>query len=94
MLTKLRIDVGHGDSDTTILKAFQAKYGPTALAAPMFTHFNQLAWILPPTALIFGILVIFAVVRRWKLHPTGAPVTPDTPDFLHLRDQIRKETEL
>src|ERR1700728_3893359 len=48
MLDELRADLARGDGDNAILIAFQNKYGPTILAAPMFTKFNMVAWIVPP----------------------------------------------
>src|ERR1700755_1390533 len=48
MRSQLAASIDHGDDDTTIFHAFQDEYGPTALAAPMFTHFNQFSWWVPP----------------------------------------------
>lgn len=94
MLAELQTDASRGDTDTVILKAFQAEYGPTALAAPMFTRFNDAAWIAPPLVLILGIAASVAVIRRWRLHTVATPETPTNPGFVEIRDQIRKETEL
>lgn len=94
MLSELGTDVSHGDDDTTILKAFQAKYGAIALAAPMFTRFNQAAWLAPPLVLLLGMGIIVVLVRKWKLRTVDMPVAPETPGFLQIQNQIRKETEL
>ncbi len=94
MLTKLGEDVSRGDPDTTILKAFQSEYGAIALAAPMFTRFNQVAWLMPPLVLLLGMGVIVILVRRWQLHTVDMPEVSETPGFLKIRSQIRKETEL
>jgi cytochrome c-type biogenesis protein CcmH len=94
MLAELQTDVSRGDSDTIILKAFQAEYGPTVLAAPMFTRFNDVAWIAPPLVLVLGIAASIAVIRKWRLHTVATPETPTSLDFVEILDQIRKETEL
>ncbi|HEX3436711.1 MAG TPA: cytochrome c-type biogenesis protein CcmH, partial [Pseudacidobacterium sp.] len=84
----------HGQSDTAILEAFQAEYGPTILAAPMFTKFNIIAWVVPPVVLLLGIGATFALVRKWKLRTVAMPAASPVGGFDRLRDQIRKETEL
>jgi cytochrome c-type biogenesis protein CcmH len=94
MLVELRAALHRGDSDTAILTAFQDKYGPTILAAPMFTKFNILAWVMPPLLLLLGIGGTILLVRKWKLRTVPMPLVPQTPAFSALRDRIRKETEL
>ena len=93
-LAELRTAISHGDSDTTILQAFQAKYGPTVLAAPMLTKFNLAAWFVPPVVLLLGIGATFALVRKWKLRTVDTPAPAQVQGFDRIRDQIRKETEL
>lgn len=48
MLGELRASIAGGSNDDAILAAFQEKYGPTVLAAPMLTKFNVIAWVVPP----------------------------------------------
>ena len=93
-LGELRAAISHGDGDTTILEAFQAKYGPTVLAAPMLTKFNVFAWFVPPIVLLIGIGATFALVRKWKLRTVDMPAASSVQGFDRIRDQIRKETEL
>ena len=66
MLDELRADLARGDGDNAILIAFQNKYGPTILAAPMFTKVNMVAWIVPPALLLLGITGTVVLVRRWR----------------------------
>jgi cytochrome c-type biogenesis protein CcmH/NrfF len=93
-LAELRAAISHGDGDTTILEAFQEKYGPTVLAAPMLTKFNVAAWFVPPIVLLIGIGATFALVRKWKLRTVDMPAASQVRGFDRIRDQIRKETEL
>ncbi len=94
MLTELSANVSHGDSDTAILKAFQAKYGAIVLATPMFTRFNETAWLAPPLILLLGIGGVVVVVRKWRLRTVDMPAASETPGYIQIRNQIRKETEL
>jgi len=94
MLAMLRTSIASGTSDRSILEAFQAKYGPTALAAPMLTNFNKVAWIVPPAVLAFGFIGAIVLIRRWRLvNATKAPVAVYAPPSA-TRDRIRRETEL
>ena len=74
--------------------AFQEKYGPTVLAAPMLTKFNVIAWIVPPAMLILGIAGTAVLVRRWRLRAAAAPVPLTPAGFLAMRERIRRETDL
>jgi cytochrome c-type biogenesis protein CcmH len=94
MLHELRTDISKGQSDTAILEAFQAKYGPTILAAPMLTKFNIVAWVVPPVVLLLGIFGTFALVRKWRLRTVATPAPSAVRGFDRIRDQIRKETEI
>jgi cytochrome c-type biogenesis protein CcmH len=96
MLDHLRSDVAQGSSDRTILIDFQTTYGPTALAAPRFTAFNHLAWILPPALLALGVLLVVLVVRRWRLHPAVVAAPPggySAAELDQVRARIRQDVE-
>jgi cytochrome c-type biogenesis protein CcmH/NrfF len=94
MLGELRTAVASGSSDDAILTAFQDKYGPTVLAAPMLTKFNVVAWIVPPAVLILGIFGTVVLVRKWRQRSAAVVPLPPAPDFLGMRERIRRETEL
>jgi cytochrome c-type biogenesis protein CcmH/NrfF len=94
MLGELRTAVASGSGDDAILTAFQDKYGPTVLAAPMLTKFNVVAWIVPPAVLVLGIAGTVVLVRRWRQRAaTAAPAVP-AGDIPAMRERIRRETEL
>jgi cytochrome c-type biogenesis protein CcmH len=93
-LQELRAAISHGDSDTTILEAFQQKYGPTVLAAPMLTKFNIVAWIVPFAVLLAGLAATALIVRKWKLRTVEMPAPAQVPQFDRVRDRIRRETEI
>jgi cytochrome c-type biogenesis protein CcmH/NrfF len=93
-LGELRTALSQGKGDTEILELFQAKYGPTVLAAPMLTKFNLAAWFVPPVVLLLGILGTILLVRKWRLRTVAMPAASQVRGFDRIRDQIRKETEL
>jgi len=96
MRGKLMSAVSHGDADRAILIDFQNEYGPTALAAPRFTAFNHVAWILPPLVVVLGLLLVLVTVRRWRLHPASVPARPrgySKAEYDEVRERIRRETE-
>jgi cytochrome c-type biogenesis protein CcmH/NrfF len=94
MLAELRADLAQGQGDNAILEAFQEKYGPTILAAPMFSRFNVIAWIVPPALLLLGIAGIVLLVRRWRLRAAAEPAVEQGPVFQAMREKIRRETQL
>ena len=96
MRAKLMTAVDHGDPDKTILLGFQEEYGAISLAAPRFTAFNHVAWILPPLILVLGLALVAFTVRRWRLKPASIPAPPkqfSPTEFNSVRDRIRRETE-
>lgn len=94
MLAELRAAIDHGDSTNAILTAFQDKYGPTALAAPMLTKFNMVAWIVPPALLILGLFGTWILVKRWRMRVAANPVVEEAEMSDDLREKIRRETEV
>lgn len=94
MLTQVSARIARGESDNAIFHAFAKQYGPVVLAAPMFTPFNHLAWIVPPLVLFLGIGAVLLVVRKWRLHTVPLPAAPATPGQSEIRDRIRRETQL
>ena len=94
MLAELRSAIAGGGVNDAILAAFQDKYGPTVLAAPMLTKFNIVAWIVPPALLVLGLVGTFMLVKKWRLRAATMPVVEDDAVSRELRERIRKETEV
>ncbi len=94
MLAVLRTSVNRGDSDRTIFEAFQAKYGATALAAPMLTRFNAVAWVMPPAVLALGLMGAILLIRRWRLTRVEKAYVTASPKQNAMRERIRRETDL
>ncbi len=94
MLVQLQASIAQGKSDDTIFHEFEDQYGPVVLAAPMFTRFNHVAWIMPPLVLFLGIALTLLIVRKWKFRTVPVPVEKRGPGSEALRNRIRRETQL
>lgn len=92
MNTQLAASIDRGDSDDQIFHTFQDEYGPTALAAPMFTGLNKFSWWVPPIVLLLGIGGVVLIVRRWRPRAAPMPTPASDPQTLVLEQRIRRET--
>ncbi|MBI4164437.1 MAG: cytochrome c-type biogenesis protein CcmH [Acidobacteria bacterium] len=89
--------IAQGKSEREILQALTARYGTKILAAPPTTGFNIVAWVLPGLGLIFGLLVVILLVRRWRRPreaPTASPATEVDPKVLAALEAEIKESGL
>lgn len=91
---ELKAAIARGDSDNTILIAFQNEYGPTVLSAPLLTRFNVIAWVVPPLFLGLGLIGAFVLVRRWRRRVAAQPPVEHGAGFEAMRERVRRETEL
>ena len=97
MRDKLMSEVTRGENDRAILVDFQNDYGPAVLAAPRFTAFNHVAWIMPPLVLALGLALVAFTVRRWRLQPASIPAPPQDyskSECDAVRHRIRRDTEI
>ncbi len=93
MSTQLHTAIANGDTDTVILDAFAAKYGPTVFSTPRGGGFNRMAWIVPPVVILLAALLSALLIRRWRMRDVPAPASAPTPDTDAMRARIRKDTE-
>jgi len=63
--------IAQGKTEPEILDALVARYGMKILAAPPTKGFNIAAWVLPGLGLVFGLVVVVLITRRWR-RPTAA----------------------
>jgi cytochrome c-type biogenesis protein CcmH len=75
MLKELDQGVARNESDDLTLQAFVQEYGPTVLAEPSTKGFNLAAWIVPVVLPISAIVLVSAVVRRWRRRAILAPAS-------------------
>lgn len=98
MRNQLLAALDRGENDDLVLQGFVQEYGPTVVAAPTTTGFNQVAWVMPGLALIFGIAFVVLVVRAWKNKPAPAIAdgvqVPQKGELDEFKRKAREETEL
>jgi cytochrome c-type biogenesis protein CcmH len=58
-----------GDSDAQVMEFLVARYGEFVLLRPPLSWHTAVLWCLPPLALIIGMTLILAVIRRSRAAP-------------------------
>ncbi len=93
MIGELRDEIAKGGPDNLIFNWFAAKYGATAIAAPMRGGFDNVAWITPLAVFFFATVGVAFLVTVWKKRnpPALATAGPAMDDATRAR--IRRETE-
>jgi cytochrome c-type biogenesis CcmH protein len=74
--------IAQGQSDDLILSEFVQEYGPTVLLSPPAKGFNLWAWIMPVLVPLFGLLLVWMTVSRWRGRVTLAGGPGVTADLL------------
>lgn len=69
----IREKLATGQSEEQVLQAMVAQFGPAILAAPPATGFDLAAWVMPGVALLFGLVFVVYILRRWRAR-SPAPV--------------------
>jgi cytochrome c-type biogenesis protein CcmH len=83
-----------GKSKQEILDYYVAEYGERILASPRPHGFNLLAYILPVTSLLTGLVVIAVFLRKWTMRPAAALPADDVPTAGNDQYSARIEREL
>jgi cytochrome c-type biogenesis protein CcmH len=69
----IRARIAAGDTEEEIKDALVAQFGPGVLAEPPGGGFGLLAWLIPLTAVLGGVVVVAILVRSWSRR-RGEPV--------------------
>lgn len=88
-VTEIRTMQSKGFTAAAIRDKFVEVYGPTVLASPPARGFGLTVYILPPALIFLGILVVLALVRKWK-QKTSAMVTVTPADLKKAEEQLKK----
>lgn len=70
--------IAQGQSDDLILSEFVQEYGPTVLLSPPAKGFDVWAWVMPAVLPLFGLLLVWLVISRWRgrVAIAGGPEVP------------------
>jgi cytochrome c-type biogenesis protein CcmH len=89
MRAVIRERLAAGEQPAQVIEYFVDKYGEWILLSPRRHGFNLLVWLLPPFAILAGIVLVAMVVRRWVRRGTPPPPAVDPA----MSERIRREME-
>ena len=85
--------LARGYTEAQILSYFEQSYGQFVLLRPKFEGVNRLVWLLPVIAMLIGVGVVFAKMKKLERGPradTAAPPveTVEDPYLARVRDLV------
>ena len=90
MKAQVRAMLARGYSQEQIERYFVRSYGEFVLLKPKFRGVNSLVWLLPVAALVLGIAVVGAKLRRLGNEPPPQPVQRDLdPHLARVRELVK-----
>lgn len=87
----IRERLAAGERPEQVVQYFVDRYGEWILLAPRRQGFNLLVWLFPLAAVVTGLIVVAALLRRWTRRPGGAPARPAVDAA--MSERIRREVE-
>jgi cytochrome c-type biogenesis protein CcmH len=91
----IREKLADGWDEQQIKDYFVEQYGERVLGAPPARGINWLAYIIPPLAILGGLLIVVRALRSWKVAAPTTPIEQQRPSLLQmsmarLEDELRK----
>jgi cytochrome c-type biogenesis protein CcmH len=91
----IRQKLSIGWTKDQIKEYFRQQYGDRVLGAPPTEGLNLVVYILPPVAFLFGVFLVYRVLRNRKpVTTTGAPLPPapasDDPYVKRLEEELKR----
>ena len=86
----IRQHLADGETPEQVVAYFVDKYGIWILLAPPRHGFNLVVWVAPFAGLLVGLVVVAAVVHRWRRRARLAPAGPPPVDEA-MRGRIARE---
>ena len=80
MKSMIAAEIADGKSETVILQDLVNRYGVQVLAAPPAKGFNLTVWVLPGLGLMLGLVIVVAIVKRWRQPAPAADAVPEPID--------------
>lgn len=89
---QIRDQLSAGWSEQQIIDYFVAQYGERVLAEPQRSGFTSLVWMLPLLAVLFGVILVWQVLKNWRsLRRSPIPIPPPAPVSPETIARIEKE---
>jgi cytochrome c-type biogenesis protein CcmH len=93
----IREKLSEGWSEQRIKNYFVDQYGDRVLATPPARGINWMVYLVPPVAILLGVIILVAALRSMRQKPprqaASAPTDPDQADEDYIRrleEEIRK----
>jgi cytochrome c-type biogenesis protein CcmH/NrfF len=80
--------LAEGKSPTEIKQYFVDYYGARVLSEPPRTGFNWLIYVVPPVAILAGVVLLFWAFRNWQQLALKLPTNPRS-NLDHLPERSR-----
>ena len=87
--TLVRERLKAGDNDAQVMDFLVARYGEFVLLRPRLSWHTMALWSLPPAALVIGMTLILAAVRRRRAAPAGQEANLTAAEEARLSDLLR-----
>ena len=87
MLVRERLKAG--DTDGQVMDFLVARYGEFVLLRPRLSWQTMALWSLPPLALIIGMILILAAIRRMRTGPPTQEANLTAAEEARLSDLLR-----
>jgi len=95
---QIRDQLAAGWSEQQILDYFVQQYGERVLGEPQRSGFTSMVWVLPLIAVLSGIVIVWQVLRSWRLkraeQVSSEISTPNSSDRISKELQALVEKEL
>lgn len=68
---QIRDQLASGWNEQQIMDYFVQQYGERVLGEPQRSGFTSMVWVLPLIAVLLGLLIVWQVLRSWRLKQAG-----------------------
>ena len=91
----IREKLGQGWTENQIKQYFVDQYGARVLGTPPAQGLNWLVYVVPPLAIIAGVVILFSVLRAFKRNaplavPGNAAVPPADEYIARMEEELNK----
>ena len=96
----IRTMLAEGKTEDRILQHFQDQYGARVLAEPPKEGFYWLIYLLPPSIILAGAVILFRSLKEWTKPKAAAPIpggarseaSSDKDDYvMRLEEELKKQ---